>query len=767
MAENYVVSDSVEGSMKSSTAYGADSKRGKHPIVAKTITLSEPPKPTGNGEKGDRGYSAYDIAVLEGFAGTEAEWVESLKGAKGDVGATGPKGAKGDTGEKGAKGDKGDTGATGATGPKGDTGAKGSDGKSAYELAVEAGFQGTEEAWFASLKGTKGDTGAKGDKGDTGATGATGPKGDTGATGATGPKGDKGDTGPAGISDTQRIIVPEDMGAVGDGTTDDSDAFPVGDYVYNLTEGKTYKVSSDKLLIIDSTPVIGSGVIRCESANSYISNDSPAKDRRNGNNVYFLEEKPAPNRFLECVEWRTRALTYNTNKNNTQYFNGKGFDRFRKYQTATHPKDRKGHFHNIGAVYHEYDHVNDLPATFTLCIGRSIVWTKAKNENVWHKKIDEIPPADGVLNYRLPWGKTTLVDHDQARPFTNPVVLVDNDHLEVVVTKEEMISWIGDANSEATGGLVHFWSNNYFYSAEEAAKFDDYINYWELWVKEPEAAKYLQFSVGMDTTNRDEKDDNDVKIDNKHELYFFYQTIVASQMPINSQKTVYWNTSLNIEEARKIDFDALQRDLGFETWGTTEKGWDRTTNVLCPESFDLTSDNGYSLSYDEKTEEFTLGIDIPSGGSASGTFFDLTPYLRRLPPIKAGDTFTVFYEYLDGSVNTNQGTLYYGANHSIKLDLINDTLKYYRITKKAFTATADMNNLYYRPRTDLTTPYSPRFRMWIVKGGDPNSANNTPSVPYESPYKRLWILGDNVIDRYLEGRINALEARIAALEAQS
>ena len=81
MAENYVVSDSVEGSMKSSTAYGADSKRGKHPIVAKTITLSEPPKPTGNGEKGDRGYSAYDIAVLEGFAGTEAEWVESLKGA--------------------------------------------------------------------------------------------------------------------------------------------------------------------------------------------------------------------------------------------------------------------------------------------------------------------------------------------------------------------------------------------------------------------------------------------------------------------------------------------------------------------------------------------------------------------------------------------------------------------------------------------------------------------------------------------------------------
>lgn len=40
------------------------------------------------------GLSAYEIAVLEGFNGTEAEWLESLK-VKGD---TGPKGETGDTG---------------------------------------------------------------------------------------------------------------------------------------------------------------------------------------------------------------------------------------------------------------------------------------------------------------------------------------------------------------------------------------------------------------------------------------------------------------------------------------------------------------------------------------------------------------------------------------------------------------------------------------------------------------------------------------------
>lgn len=45
-----------------------------------------------------------------------------------------------------------------------ETGTPGKDGKSAYEIAVSNGFEGTEEEWLASLKG------AKGDPGDDGAT---------------------------------------------------------------------------------------------------------------------------------------------------------------------------------------------------------------------------------------------------------------------------------------------------------------------------------------------------------------------------------------------------------------------------------------------------------------------------------------------------------------------------------------------------------------------------------------------------------------------
>ena len=49
----------------------------------------------------------------------------SLKGQKGDTGATGAKGDPGATGATGAKGDPGATGATGAAGAKGDTGPPG------------------------------------------------------------------------------------------------------------------------------------------------------------------------------------------------------------------------------------------------------------------------------------------------------------------------------------------------------------------------------------------------------------------------------------------------------------------------------------------------------------------------------------------------------------------------------------------------------------------------------------------------------------------
>ena len=51
-------------------------------------------------------------------------------------------------------------------------------GLSAYAIAVENGFRGTEEEWLESLKGPQGETGPRGPQGETGPQGIQGPAGE-------------------------------------------------------------------------------------------------------------------------------------------------------------------------------------------------------------------------------------------------------------------------------------------------------------------------------------------------------------------------------------------------------------------------------------------------------------------------------------------------------------------------------------------------------------------------------------------------------------
>lgn len=96
-------------------------------------------------EKGKDGKSAYEIAVEHGFVGTETEWLESLKGVDGKDGCDGRNGADGLPGRDGIDG---------------------TDGKSAYIIAVEHGFSGTENEWLQRLKGADGRDGITPDMSD-------------------------------------------------------------------------------------------------------------------------------------------------------------------------------------------------------------------------------------------------------------------------------------------------------------------------------------------------------------------------------------------------------------------------------------------------------------------------------------------------------------------------------------------------------------------------------------------------------------------------
>jgi|GEM_PF-5402300 len=89
----------------------------------------------------------------------------------------------------------------------------GKDGKSAYEIAVENGFVGTEVEWLESLRGDKGEQGPQGDQGKEGPKGSEGLPGKNGVgitqIAANYQVGSSGTTQPTGIWSTQIPQVPQ------------------------------------------------------------------------------------------------------------------------------------------------------------------------------------------------------------------------------------------------------------------------------------------------------------------------------------------------------------------------------------------------------------------------------------------------------------------------------------------------------------------------------------------------------------------------------
>ncbi len=90
------------------------------------------------GKNGQNGKSAYEIAVENGFVGDEQAWLDSLKGQDGKDGKDG---------------------ADGKDGQDGQNGADGTNGKSAYQIAVEYGYSGTEQEWLEQFSGKVGQDG--------------------------------------------------------------------------------------------------------------------------------------------------------------------------------------------------------------------------------------------------------------------------------------------------------------------------------------------------------------------------------------------------------------------------------------------------------------------------------------------------------------------------------------------------------------------------------------------------------------------------------
>lgn len=187
-------------------------------ISADEVSVSEDGSAAASvGEDLPRGKSAYEIAKENGFDGTEAEWLASLKGATGAAGADGKDGENGKTpyvGDNGnwfvgnddtgkpSRGAKGEPGATPTLGVESvETGAPGTDAE--VTMIGDAPNHALKFVIPRGDKGDKGDTGAPGTDGHTPVISASKTNGVTViradgeviAAISDGAKGDKGDTG--------------------------------------------------------------------------------------------------------------------------------------------------------------------------------------------------------------------------------------------------------------------------------------------------------------------------------------------------------------------------------------------------------------------------------------------------------------------------------------------------------------------------------------------------------------------------------------------
>ena len=137
-----------------------------------TITLLNPPKNLSLEDLDNvrAGAGEGNILYYDSFAGIWKPAPPPIA-EKGDDGVAGPPGPPGESGPPGVPGIDGPQGPTGETGPKGDQGEQGlqgpegdqgptgAPGDSAYQVAVNNGFVGDEQAWLDSLQGPQGPAG--------------------------------------------------------------------------------------------------------------------------------------------------------------------------------------------------------------------------------------------------------------------------------------------------------------------------------------------------------------------------------------------------------------------------------------------------------------------------------------------------------------------------------------------------------------------------------------------------------------------------------
>lgn len=241
------------------------------------------------------------------------------------------------------------------------------------------------------------------------------------------------------------------LGAVADGTTDNSEIFQKYDYLY-VPEG-TYKIDTQTMSTIPNKHIIGEGTLTY--TDTEIQWNGVLRDYTLNLPVSKLNDKLYMEMTLPSEA-----------------------DTFMHRPCPIHgcaPKDDDGStVLLIGAIYSKTG--AELPDNFTICLRNFKLALLMKDTSTW-ELVDDVPYIKNASLYKLPWqsGEAKAVN----------TINYFEDHIEIPLTKEEF-----------EGYVLHFYSEQK--KGYGLSKFRYFALSYECWVKEEEASDKFVATIGVD-----------------------------------------------------------------------------------------------------------------------------------------------------------------------------------------------------------------------------------------------------------------------------
>ncbi len=246
-------------------------------------------------------------------------------------------------------------------------------------------------------------------------------------------------------------------------------------------ESEIYYVDADTMFRVLEKPFKGNGAIKWTGYSETDNNDG----YHDFDGILYISKMDDPIYKSTCLP-NERSSYMQTHSN-------------RIHASIHNAPDNEVSCLPIGAIYLNDELTLPDDAELTLCLGRMTCAVKLKGEDEWKIVSDRRSPDAPKSIYYLPW---ELQSELGVYKIDNKNIKIVNGHCEVKLKGKDLNGGNLD-DDRIVGSCLHFWGD--YYRFEDSSQIEGVLTSLEVWVKEPEYAKYLTASVAADWRNAEKR----------------------------------------------------------------------------------------------------------------------------------------------------------------------------------------------------------------------------------------------------------------------